>query len=168
MNRKIKAAGAAVGISIVAAIGFVAIDTPVDKNNWNYNHSDCKPSLYKWRNEIVQSNDGAWFDEYNDVWDDKFEPYEIDLDHRVPKIWAFERINDKSVWEEFKCDTENIVFTSPATNRSKGARLPDQWVSSSGMHYKAWMPPDEGNHDEFCDGIHETTEKYDLPAIDCD
>ena len=68
------------------------------------------------------------------------------------------QFDDEDEWDEFRCDTGNIVFTTPRINRTeKNARLPDEWA-----------PAQYSNRDKFCAIVEAVAEKYELLPLECD
>ena len=120
------------------------------KDEWDYRH-DC---LYPWRDAKVDADKG-WFDSYNDTMNGPDIAFQ--MDHVVPKRYGLDHIADEDLWDAFKCDTDNIVFTTAQTNNEKSDKLPDEW-----------MPPSVRVRGMYCETIEIVVERYDLPDVPCE
>ena len=96
----------------------------VDRSEWDYRH-DC---LYSWRTNVITDDGGIWIDGYTGLSYIKDVHGNPHLDHVIPKAWGLAQFSDEEMWDEFKCDTDNIVFTTSELNLAKSDKLPVEWI----------------------------------------
>ncbi|GJL80818.1 MAG: hypothetical protein DHS20C01_04520 [marine bacterium B5-7] len=79
-------------------------------------------------------------------------PHAVDIDHIVPLAWAWRHGADKWAREQrisFANDPDNLIVAGSASNRSKGARGPDEWMPANVATWTDYLDRFEGVVDVY-------------------